>query len=303
MGAHCFWNIVPPARRRTALSRKPPDQAVGCLHPTELNVPNQSTLPIALVIETDLAWLAFIVFSVATMLSHNTAVFFPLATNISVLGLMLFQRIKKSGAQPAFQTPSFWNWVKAQTGIFFLWSPWLFTFLRQARRVDKEFWLPKPDWESITHTLRALLNASAPGQMSQVMTWVLGAVLCFGLFYYRKKLSKFFFLAALFAIPVLGELIVSLRRPIFYDRTLIWITIPLFLVLAAGIVQLRFRLLMMVVLGILATNYLFSTGDYYRFYQKEDWYSAAGYVALFSEKDDLVLFNSNFVEIPFDHYF
>ena len=128
-------------------------------------------------------------------------------------------------------------------------------------------------------------------------------MLCFGLVYYRKKLSIFLFLAALFAIPFLGELIVSIRRPIFLDRTLIWITIPLFLVLAAGIAQLRFRLLMIVVLGILGTNYLFSTGDYYRFFQKEDWSTAAGYVANFAEKDDLVLFNSNFVEIPFDYYF
>jgi mannosyltransferase len=254
-------------------------------------------------IETDLAWVAFIVFSAATLLSHNSAVFFPVATNLFVLGLMLFQRLNKSGSQPAFQAPSFGNWVKAQIGIFLLWSPWLVPFIRQASRVYQEFWLPKPTWEAVTQTLRALLNASAPGQASQVMTWILCVVLCFGLVHYRKKLSIFLFLAALFAVPFLGELIVSLRRPIFLDRTLIWITIPLLLVLAAGIAQLRFRLLMIVVLGVLATNYLFSTGDYYRFWQKEDWSTAAGYVAKFAEKDDLVLFNSNFVEIPFEYYF
>ncbi len=254
-------------------------------------------------IETDLAWFAFIVFSAATLLSHNTAFFFSLATNIFVLGLMLFQRVNKSGSQPAFQAPSIGNWVKAQIGIFFLWSPWIFAFIQQASRVNQEFWIPKPSWDAVTQTLRALLNPSAPGQASQVMTWILCAVLCFGLVYYRKKLSIFLFLAVLFAIPILGELIVSIRRPIFLDRTLIWITIPLFLVLAAGIAQLRFRLLMIVALGILATNYLLSTGDYYRFFQKEDWSTAAGYVANFAEKDDLVLFNSNFVEIPFDYYF
>ncbi len=254
-------------------------------------------------IETDLAWVAFIVFSAATLLSHNTAVFFPLATNIYVLGLMLYQRIKKSGPPPAFQAPSFGNWVKAQIGIFLLWSPWILAFIQQVRRVDQEFWLPKPDWDAITQTLRTLLNASAPNQASQVMTWILCAVLCFGLVYYRKKLSIFLFLAALFAVPFLGELIVSIHRPIFYGRTLIWITIPLFLLLAAGIAQLRFRLLMIVVLGILGTNYLFSAGDYYRFMQKEDWGTPAGYVANFAEKDDLVLFNSNFVVIPFDYYF
>ena len=137
-----------------------------------------------------------------------------------------------------------------------------------------------------------------------MVIWILYVlVLCLGLVYYRKKFSQFLFLAALFAIPFLGELIVSIRRPIFYGRTLIWITIPLFLVLAAGIAQLRFRLLMIVVVGILGAINLFSAGDYYRFYQKEDWSTAAGYVANFAEKDDLVLFNSNFVEIPFNYYF
>ncbi len=254
-------------------------------------------------IETDLAWVAFIVFSAATLLSHNTAVLFPLATNIYVIGLILYQRIKKSGPPPAFQAPSFGNWVKAQILIFLLWSPWIPAFIQQVRRVDQEFWLPKPDWDTITQTLRTLLNASAPNQASQVMTWILCAALCFGLVYYRKKLSIFFFLAALFFVPILGELIVSIHRPIFYGRTLIWITIPLFLLLAAGIARLRFHVLIIVVLGILGANYLFSPGDYYRFMQKEDWGTAAGYVANFAEKDDLILFNSNFVVIPFDYYF
>jgi len=247
----------------------------------------------------------FILFSAATLLSHNTAVLFTVATNLCVLVLMLFQRFapRKSKSQPALQAPSFGNWVKSQIGIFLLWSPWLVPFIRQVSRVDQEFWLPKPTWEAVTQTLRTLLNASAQNQISQVMTWILCAVLCLGLVYYRKELSIVFFLAALFVIPILGELIVSIRRPIFLDRTLIWITIPMFLLLAAGIVQLRFRFLMIVVLGILATNFLFSTGDYYRFFQKEDWSTAAGYVANFAEKDDLVLFNSNFVEIPFDYYF
>ncbi len=254
-------------------------------------------------IETDLAWVALIVFSAATLLSHNTAVFFAFAANIFVLGLMLFQRIKPSGPPPAFQAPSIGNWVKAQVGIFVLWSPWLFAFIQQASRVNQEFWIPKPDWDAVIQTLRALLNPSAPGQASQVMTWILCAVLCLGLVYYRKKRSIFLFLAALFAIPILGELIVSIRRPIFSDRTLIWITIPMFLVMAAGIAQLRFRFLMIVALGIIGTNYLFSSGDYYRFVKKEDWRSPAGYVGTNVHNDDLILFNSAMVQIPFDYFF
>ncbi len=58
-------------------------------------------------IETDLAWVTFILFSAATLLSHNSAVFFLLTTNIFVLGLMLLQRINNSGSQASFQAPSF----------------------------------------------------------------------------------------------------------------------------------------------------------------------------------------------------
>ncbi len=256
-------------------------------------------------IETDLAWVVFMVFSAATMLSHNTAVLFPLATNIFVLGLMLFQRIKKSGSMPGFQAPSFWNWVKAQTGIFILWSPWIYPFFKQASRVYQEFWLPKPSWDTAVQALRSFLNESTIGQPSEMQViWILYAlVLGLGLLHFRKKISRFFFLAALFAIPFLGELAVSIRRPIFYDRTLIWTTIPLFLVLAAGIAQLKFRFLIIVVVGILGTNNVFSDSDYYRFMQKEDWSTAAGYVANFAQEDDLVLFNAAWVQIPFDYYF
>lgn len=257
-------------------------------------------------VETDLAWIVFILFSVATMLSHNTAVLFPIATNIFVLGLILFQRKKTPKSLPALQAPSLRNWVTAQIGIFLLWSPWLFFFIKQASTVYQRFWIPEPTWDAVVQVLRTFLNPSMSylqGGLARAI-WVLYIlVLCLGLVHYRKKFSQFLFLAALFAVPFLGELLVSIRRPIFYDRTLIWITIPLFLLLAAGIAQLRFRLLIIVVLGSLGAVNLFSAGDYLRFFQKEDWSTPAGYVALFAEEDDLVLFNSNFVEIAFDYYF
>ncbi len=256
-------------------------------------------------VETDLAWGALIVFSAATLLTHNTAVLFLFATNLFVLGLLLFQKTKKSEAPPTFQAPSLGNWVKAQIGIFVLWSPWLVAFIQQANRVYQEFWIPKPTWAAVIHVLQSFLNENTLVQANQIVViWILYAlVLGLGVLHFRKKISLFFFLAALFAVPFLGELIVSLRRPIFYDRTLIWTTIPLFLILAAGIAQLRFRLLMLVVVGILGTNNLFTAGDYYRFTRKEDWNTAAGYVANFVEQNDLVLFNANWVQIPFDYYF
>jgi mannosyltransferase len=267
-------------------------------------ISNRRWIPI-LTFETDLAWVLFIVFSAATMLSHNTAVLFPLATNIFVLGLILVKRIKRPESPNSLQAPSLLNWVKAQIGIFILWSPWIIAFIQQVRRVYQEFWLSIPSWDSVIQTIRSFLNEATLIQPSQMrIIWIIYALLfILGVVHFRKNISRFIFLAALFAIPLLGELIVSIRRPVFLDRTLIWTMIPLFLLLAAGITQLRFRYIMILVLGVLATINLFSSGDYYRFTQKEDWIDPAGFVANFVQKDDLILFNATEAQIPFDYYF
>ena len=74
-------------------------------------------------VETDLAWVGLVVFTVATLLTHNTAVFFLAAANLFVLGLMLLQRNRKSGPQPARQAPSFASRIKPQVAILILGTP------------------------------------------------------------------------------------------------------------------------------------------------------------------------------------
>ncbi|PKN99349.1 MAG: hypothetical protein CVU42_08850 [Chloroflexi bacterium HGW-Chloroflexi-4] len=255
-------------------------------------------------IETDLAWVGFILFSILTLYSHNTAVFFVVAVNVFVLGLMLFQRKIKPGAMAAFQAPSFLNWGKAHLWILVFWLPWIFSFIKQAGSVFKRFWIPAPTWEAVLDLIKTMVNPSAqlPKNLSMGIWIFFGIIFCLGLIHFRKKISQFVFLAILFATPLLGELLVSIWRPIFSGRTLIWITLPLLLVLGAGISKLKFRFLIIIVLGSLLTINLFSVSDYFRFYQKEDWNTAARTVAGLAEDDDLILFNSNFVEIPFNYY-
>jgi hypothetical protein len=77
----------------------------------------------------------------------------------------------------------------------------------------------------------------------------------------------------------------------------------LFLVLAAGITQLKFNFLVLAAVGVVITNSLFSAGDYYRYVRKENWDAPAGYVSLKMEEGDLLLFNSPMVQIPFDYYY
>lgn len=255
--------------------------------------------------ETDLAWVAWIVFSAATLFSHNTAILFLLATNLFVLGLMLFQRLQKTGDSPALQAPSPGNWLKAQIGILILWSPWIFPFIQQASRVYQRFWIPPPTPEDVIQMVKSFLNASGPIPPTlETAIWILyGLIIGVGLVHFRKKISQLLFLAVLFIIPLLGELIISLWRPIFWDRTLIWTTLPLYLVLAAGVAFWKFRFPVFMALGFLATLNFFSIGDYCRFQPREDWKTAARLVAGFAEEHDLILFNTNLAVIPFNYYF
>ena len=95
----------------------------------------------------------------------------------------------------------------------------------------------------------------------------------------------------------------GLRRPIFSDRTLIWATLPLYLLLAAGIAGLRRKPYILSALALIIVVNGSSLQEYYLRFTKEEWGQAAAYVAARTQPDDLLIFNATWVQIPFDYYF
>jgi hypothetical protein len=120
---------------------------------------------------------------------------------------------------------------------------------------------------------------------------------------FRSRAGYFLFLAALFLTPFLGELLVSLFRPIFYERTLIWATLPLYVLVAIGITQLRYKTYILTILIMLVTLDGLSLSNYFISYEKERWDLAAAYVDEKIQPGDVLLFNAGWSEIPFDYYF
>jgi uncharacterized membrane protein len=261
-------------------------------------------------VTTDLAWLAYCIFTAATLLTHNTAVFFPLACNLFVLGFWLHRRLRGApniaapGAR-ALHPPLLRSWVLAQVGVLLLWLPWSYAFVVQSVGVYNEFWIPAPTPATVAGTLKTLVNDFLP-QTIQVDGWVwLGysALFALGMVGLRKRPALLMLLLCLLLTPLLGELLVSLRRPIFYDRTLIWATIPLYLFFTFGLLQLRWRALIAVVLIAVCTVNLLSLQNYFQNFTKEQWREAAAYMAHTVRDNDLLLFNATWVQIPFDYYF
>ena len=124
-----------------------------------------------------------------------------------------------------------------------------------------------------------------------------------GVVHFRRRPAQAALLLAVFLTPLAGEWLVSLRRPIFYDRTLIWASLPLYLILAAGVRQLRHRAWALAAVSMLLLINGLSLHEYYVHFEKEQWDDAAAFVAERVAPDDLILFNATWVQLPFDYYF
>jgi mannosyltransferase len=253
------------------------------------------------------------------MWTHNTAaVFLPLALNLPVLGCVFYRRWRAQPVSlPAVNLPGFLRaWLGTQAVAFLLWLPWLGPFVRQVRGVDQAFWIPAPDIDRIVATFQSFAFAHL------YPTGINGALLLFylvlaglGLRAMRRQAAWAWFLASLWLTPIAGELLVSLRRPIFYDRTLIWTTLAFYLLMALGIRSIgrrgresvpppRWARLTQVGLALLVAGVsVMALGSYYRHFEKEGWADAAAHVAQEAAADDLILFNATWVQIPFEYYF
>ena len=255
------------------------------------------------------AWIGYVLFTAAAMLTHHTALLFPLAINLFVISVLLWRRLRRKPIPdpqspiPDPQSPT--SWLLAQLAVLLLWSPWLSAFVFQAAGVDREFWIPAPTFPALIAALKTFLSALLPPLAGRSdLIWAGYAVLIgVGVLSLRNQGPLLALLGTLFLTPIGGELLVSLRRPVFYDRTLIWATIPLYLLLAAGIAQLRRWPLVVAAVGLVVTANAASLHEYYVNFQKEEWDKAAGYVAARAADDDLLLFNATWVQIPFDYYF
>jgi hypothetical protein len=190
------------------------------------------------------------------------------------------------------------------TGIAFGvlgWLPWLPGFLKQASQVDAEFWLPAPSVHAGVEHLRNLLAAYASGALTVPVALAAVALACAG----ARRLARRpagLLLPALLVGPLMLELLVSLRRPIFYAQTLVWTSVPLVVLAAVALVGLR-PCRAAVAAGAMIVLITTSLVSYYRAGSIEDWKGAALYLASVAQPGDVVLFNAGWTRIPFDFYY
>jgi mannosyltransferase len=258
-----------------------------------------------------LCWAAFAVSTALTMLSHNTGVLLPVAIALFVVVVMLRSlRGRRRGSPDQLLTlgsirQPFHGVVGVATGLgaaVALWLPWLPYFWFQARRVDQDFWISPPTLSTFVQHWHDLVNANGPEGNYRIYV-LLGVVVLVTLGVVQLRPRAGLLLLLLVLVPVAVELLVTIRRPIFFTQTLVWTSVPFSVLLAAGILRLRLRPLIALVAGVAVVLNALAIRNYYRDGPKEDWRTAAQYVAAQVRLGELVLFSAAWAQIPFDYYY
>lgn len=304
-------------------------------------------------------WLGLALAQTAVMLTHNTAtVFFPLALNGAVGSAWLWQQWQgRASDLPNLSAPNFpRRWLWTQLLALIGWLPWSVPFVIQAALVDRAFWIEPPTVNLVYETLHnfniAFLPAFAwPGLLLNLGWWLLALL---GVRAPRRTPAQAVLLSVLFLLPIGGELVVSLRRPIFSDRTLIWVMLPYMMLVAAGLAEMArlgakgvacvasrmnsasasstlrkqvqtinrqqrlpkqglngeqpVGLEAKAIIGMVGLLFIIGVHgvalyNYYINFEKEEWATAAAYVAEHVAPGELILFNATWVQLPFQYYF
>ena len=267
-------------------------------------------------------WLGYVIFTTCMLWTHNTAVFFPVAANLIVFARAVVRRRSKHGLtrepggalRSGGRPNSRWlrRWAAAQGAVLILWSPWIPALVVQAVDVYRRFWLPAPELTTVASIAGVLLwDFPAERLLTPLLvSTVLAGTTLYGLWHLSTSARGRAWIGAFFLVPLVGQWAASAWRPILAEHTMIWTSVPLYLMLAVGIRALTdrvesrraSRLLQAAPIIALIAVQGAAVGAYYAAPVKEDWVGAAALVAEHLAPEDTILFSSSWGQIPFDYY-
>jgi mannosyltransferase len=215
------------------------------------------------------AWVAWIAGVVFALYMHNTSVLYMAASSAATLVFLI--------AEPRYRVRFFWHWVVANLIVLLLWSAWWPSLASQVG--SSEF--ARLDWKGV-RSFRKLLGTTTRlllGDYLPIMALVLGLALAGVVYLRRRPLMLASLLLLSLSAPALFWL-VSLYKPIFMMRLLMWGG-PAFYVLAAhGVLVLpRVWQQALAVAVVAAVGFWGLHIDYYEKETKTDWRGAAQVMA------------------------
>jgi uncharacterized membrane protein len=195
------------------------------------------------------------------------------------------------------------NLALAMALAILVWLPNLPAALGQVGDVAKGFWLAPPSWPIVARTLRKLLTLDRLGSKDP---WpVLVALEAWGLVWLARngaRAQAVLLLSAL-TVPILAALAVSFAlAPVFLDRTLIWVALPGYLALAAGIAGLPGPRIRAAGAVLVLALFAWATATYHERKAKEPWREVARVIAAEWRPGDRIAVAPSYAAKPMGYY-
>jgi len=148
-------------------------------------------------------------------------------------------------------------------------------------------------------------STGVSGLLPTTALWPAGGLLLIGLIVGAARWCDKAALVVWLLLPPLAIFLISLNRPIFTDRYLIWIGPAFYLSVALGAAALWRLWKPIGVLAVVAVTGIAVTGVYYQAATpiKSDFRDAAHYVQAHLTPGDLVIFQIPYVRYTFDYYY
>jgi 4-amino-4-deoxy-L-arabinose transferase-like glycosyltransferase len=201
--------------------------------------------------------------------------------------------------------PAATRWIVALIVVLAAFLPWLAIFTWQFSAVQRGFWIAEPEWAGIFAPLFAYAGSKA-GLALLAPLAVIGGI-CMATPRARDRTSTMraplvVVLPWLLAPIVLPFLLSRIGSPIFLSKYTIAASVPFAILVADGIVAVRWTVVRVVlVTGIIALA-VPPLQTYYSTSRKDNWRAAVPAIEQQAQPDDLILFYPYFHRIPFDYY-
>jgi mannosyltransferase len=248
------------------------------------------------------AWIGYGISTVLLVYTHNIALFV-------IPGQALFVW------WTARRRPGVWRPFTLTLGVVGLvWLAWLPTLLHQSAGVIQRFWIGPPTPLQVSRTELDLFDDFIPSEVQFFGQTVplSNALIALAAFLVVVLLASgiaaswrghgVLYLGS-FVLPVAIDLLLSIWRPIFEERVLVYTSVGALLLVAAGLANPGLGRLRLPLIAMVIGLNLAGVGNYYATFHKERWQDAATLLADQAQPDDLILFNATWTQLPFDYYY
>jgi uncharacterized membrane protein len=194
-------------------------------------------------------WVNFILLLSLSVYTNYFSFLIIISTGTVIIFLKNYRRLLK-------------RWLLICFSVAILFSPWVFSFLRDALAVKSNFWLSKPSLQSLLVTLENFnvgYNAAQGAHLASVFIYF--PLLILGAFYAKKE--KAVILLSFLFLPILITFIISQWVPVYIDRQLILFSPFYYILIATGLMKIKKLQIRIIFLGSIFILSLSSLCNYY----------------------------------------